>query len=207
MRITAVPALLVGIAVLLTGCDQADPAAACRVDVTTTELQQQREAAGIVDCEPGGDGNADLPDAALPCLGSGQEMALADVEGPAMINFWASWCGPCVKEMPALQEFHEAYGDQVTVLGVDYLETYPGAAIELAERSGTTYPSLADPCGELERTDLVIPGLPQFVLVKADGSIGRESGGVETVAELVEMAEEHLDVELTDDRPADGSDR
>lgn len=197
MRLPSVAGAILGAAVLLTGCDQAEPfAAACRVDVTTPELQQQREAAGIPDCEPG-EGNADLPDVALPCLGSDREMALADVQGPAMINFWASNCGPCRKEMPALEEFHQAYGDQVTVLGVDYLETYPAAAIELAETSGTTYPSLADPCGELQQTDLVISVLPQFAFVAADGSVSLDAGGVESVEELVALAEKHLDVELT----------
>jgi thiol-disulfide isomerase/thioredoxin len=191
------PAVLLAAAVLLAGCDQADPAAACKVEVDTAELQQQREAAGIADCEPG-DGAADLPDVVLPCLGSDSEASLADVGGPAVINFWASNCGPCRKEMPALQEFHETYGDQVTVLGVDYLETYPAAALELAAKSGTTYPSLADPCGDLQQTELVIAGLPQFVFVAEDGSIERDAGGVESVEEIVEMTEQHLDIDLVE---------
>lgn len=196
IRPALLPAGLVAVAVLLAGCDQSEPAAACKVEVDTAELQQQREDAGIADCEPG-DGDADLPDLTLPCLGSDAEASLGDVEGPAVINFWASNCGPCRKEMPALQEFHETYGDQVTVLGVDYLESYPGAALELAADSGTTYPSLADPCGDLQQTELVISGLPQFVFVAEDGSIEREAGGVESVEEIVEMTEEHLDIELT----------
>lgn len=194
-RLPALGGAVLAVAVLLAGCDQSDPAAACKVDVTTEELQAQREAAGIPDCEPG-EGDADLPDVVLPCLGGEGEASLADVEGPAVINFWASNCGPCIKEMPVLQEFHARYGDRVEVLGVDFLEGYPAAAIDLAARSGVTYPSLADACGRLQETDLVIPGKPTFVFVKEDGSVVTRAGGIESVAEMVELAEANLDIDL-----------
>ncbi|KAA1428273.1 TlpA family protein disulfide reductase [Nocardioides antri] len=188
-------AVLVAITVLLAGCDQGETAASCSIDVDTQELRELKASAAIEDCPPGG-GDADLPDVELACLGGGTAGSLAEVEGPALINFWASNCGPCVKEMPALAEFDEQYGDQVAVLGVDYLETYPGAALELAKRSGVTYPSFADPCGDLQESDLVLPGLPVFVFVSADGSVAQSAGGVESVEEIVELTEKHLDVEL-----------
>lgn len=196
------PALLLSVAVLLAGCDQAEPfRAACQVEVDTRELQQQRKQAGIPDCDPGAfsDGSgatADLPDVELPCLGSEQTMALSQVQGPAIINFWASSCGPCRKEMPVLAKFQEQYGDRVPVIGVDYLESYPEAAMELAADSGVNYPSLADPCGELQQTELVVPGLPVFLFVGADGSVERTAGGVETLEEVVELVRNRLDVDL-----------
>lgn len=187
---------LLAAAVLLTGCDQAEPsAAACKIEVDTEELVTARTAAGIADCSPG-DGDADLPDLTLPCLGSDTEVTLADIAGPAVINVWASWCGPCRKEMPEVQEFHETYGDQVTVLGLMWQDSYPAAALELAEKSGVTYPSLADPCGETGKTDLAITGAPVFLFVAADGTVTRENGGVDSVAEIVAMTERHLDTEL-----------
>ncbi len=186
---------LLGVAVLLSGCDQGETAAGCKVDVDTAELRDLKAGAGIVDC-PTGDGDADLPDVELACLGGGTSGSLADVEGPAIINFWASSCGPCRKEMPALASFDEQYGDQVAVIGVDYLETYPEAALDLAQRSDVTYPSFADACGDLQETDLVIPGLPVFVFVAADGSVEQAAGGVESVDEIVELAETKLDIEL-----------
>ena len=186
---------LLGVAVLLSGCDQGESAAGCKVDVDTGELRDLKADAGIVDC-PTGDGDADLPDVELACLGGGTAGSLADIEGPAIINFWASNCGPCRKEMPALASFDEQYGDQVAVIGVDYLETYPEAALDLARRSDVTYPSFADACGDLQETDLVIPGLPVFVFVGADGSVEQAAGGVESVDEIVELAETKLGIEL-----------
>lgn len=191
----ALPLAVLATAVLLTGCDQSDPAAGCDVDVDTAELRGLKADAGMADC-PTGAGDADLPDVELACLGGGSAGALDAVEGPAIINFWASNCSPCVKEMPALEEFHQQYGDQVPVIGVDYLDTYPGAALDLAKRTGATYPSYADPCGDLQESDLVVSGLPTFVFVLEDGSIDIETGGLDTVDEVVELAEEKLGVEL-----------
>lgn len=189
--------LVVGlaVAVLLSACGSDDPAAACEVDVASADLVADREAAGIPDCAEG-DGDADLPDVALPCLGSDAEGSLSSVEGPAVINFWASWCEPCIKEMPALARFHEQYGDQVAVVGVNWQDGYPAAAIDLAARSEMDYPTLADPCGALSDTDLAIVGLPQFVFVKDDGSVELANGGVESVGELVALTEDKLGVEL-----------
>ncbi len=149
----------------------------------------------MADC-PTGDGAADLPDVELACLGGGAAGSLSDIEGPAILNFWGSNCSPCVAEMPALEEFHQQYGDQVPVIGVDFLDTYPGAALDLAKRTGATYPSFADPCGDLQDTDLVVAGLPTFVFVREDGSIEITAGGLDSVDEVVALAESRLDLEL-----------
>lgn len=205
---TRAPAALVALlaaGVLLTGCDGVAPAFACKVEVDTPDLVQDREAAGIDDCDPttwstdAGGVVADLPDLELDCLGGETGAALAEVRGPAVINFWASNCIPCRKEMPVLQEFHEKYADQVTVLGVNYLDTYPGAAIDLARLSGVTYPSVADACGDLQESDMTLgAGLPFFLFVKADGTVSKpHAGGVDSLAEIVELTEQKLDLQLS----------
>jgi thiol-disulfide isomerase/thioredoxin len=197
MRRVAFGGAILSTLVLLSGCDQGETAAGCDVDVDTAELRDLKADAGIVDCPAGvADAGTDLPDVALPCLGGGTSTSLAEIPGPAVINFWASNCGPCVKEMPALADFEKEYGDQVAVIGVDYLETYPEAALDLAARSDVTYPSLADACGELQETDLAIPGLPVFVFVRADGSVEQAAGGIESVEEIVELAEANLGIDL-----------
>lgn len=196
-RTGALLVVVLAVAVLLAGCGKDAPAAGCDVDVASADLRQQAAAAGLPDCARVTGGEADLPDVALPCLGSDGTAALSSVKGPAVVNFWSSSCGPCVKEMPALAAFAEEYGDQVAVVGVDFLDTYPAAAIDLAGRSKVGYPSLADACGALQDTDLVVSALPQFVFVKPDGSVEQRPGGVESVDELVDLVEQNLGVRLT----------
>lgn len=200
-RVTGKMLGLAAIAVLLTSCNGAGPGFACKVDVDTPELVQDREAAGIADCTElsVADGASELPDISLDCLGSTETMSLSQVKGPAVINFWSTTCGPCRKEMPVLQDFHETYGDQVSMIGVNYLDTYPGAAIDFARLKGVTYPSAADACGDLQKTELVVTGLPEFVFVRGDGSVRRPrgvGGRVKTLEEMVTLAEENLDLDL-----------
>ena len=190
---------LVATVVLLAGCDAGEDAAlACKVEVDTPELVADREAAGIADCTeiPTAAGASELPDLELRCLGSTTTLALSDVRGPAIVNFWSTTCEPCRKEMPVLQEFHEKYGGQVPMLGVNFLDTYPGAAIDFARLKKVTYPSAADACGDLQSGELSIQGLPQFVFIRADGSFQQHSGGLDSLERVVELAEEMLDVEL-----------
>jgi thiol-disulfide isomerase/thioredoxin len=200
-RLPAALVALVAAAVLLTGCDSVAPAAfACKVDVTTPDLVKDREAAGIADCTalPTESGAADLPDLAIDCLGSTAPVSLADVKGPAIINFWSTTCAPCREEMPVLQQFHETYGSRVPLLGVNYLDTYPAAAIDFARMKGVTYPSAADACGELQKSDLVIKGLPQFLFVRADGSVEQAAGGLDSLDEVVALVKQHLGIDLTE---------
>lgn len=198
-RLPAMAVALVASAVLLTGCDSVAPAAfACKVDATTPDLVEDREAAGIADCTelPTEPGASELPDMSLDCLGSTSSISLADVKGPAIINFWSTTCAPCREEMPVLQQFHEQYGGQVPLLGVNYLDTYPGAAIDFARLKGVTYPSAADSCGDLQKSDLVLKVLPQFLFVRADGSFEQVAGGIDSLDEIVTMAEDNLAITL-----------
>ncbi len=196
MRPAALVGAVLAACVLLTGCDQGETAAGCGVDVDTGALRDLKADAGMVDC-PSGDGRADLPDVELACLGGGSAGSLDGIEGPAILNFWGSNCTPCIEEMPALEEFNQRYGDQVPVIGVDFLDTYPGAALDLAKRTGATYPSYADPCGDLQDTDLAILGLPTFVFVREDGSTKIASpGGLDSLEQVVALAEASLGVEL-----------
>ena len=186
---------LVAVAVLLSGCDQGTSAGGCKVKVDTGELRDLKADVGMADC-PAGGGEAQLPDVELKCLGGGTAGKLSDIKGPAIVNFWGSNCPPCVKEMPALEEFNQQYGDQVPVIGVDFLDTYPGAALDLAKRTGATYPSYADPCGDLQESDLVIGGLPTFAFVRDDGSVKLASGGLDSVDEVAQLAETNLGITL-----------
>jgi thiol-disulfide isomerase/thioredoxin len=102
--------------------------------------------------------------------------------------------------MPALEEFHQQYGDRVPVLGIDFNDVHPDSALALAEETGATYPSIADPGGELmaeEAFAVARRGLPAFVFVDAEGQVvAQDSGGVESVAEIKAKVAEHLGIAL-----------
>jgi thiol-disulfide isomerase/thioredoxin len=142
------------------------------VDVDTPQLRAAKKDAGIETCEPGsGTEVADgLPAVTLSCLGGGPDVDLSSLRGPLVVNLWAQWCGPCREELPHYQRLHEEAGDKLDVLGIDYEDTQPAAALELAGRAGVTYPLLADPGATLHEP-LRVRGLPGVALVDSDGTV------------------------------------
>lgn len=78
----------------------------------------------------------------------GNPHKLSDFQGkPVLLNFWASWCGPCVSEMPEFQNFYEEYGDQIHFVLVNltdgYQETVESAS-SFVEAQGYTFPVYYD---------------------------------------------------------------
>ncbi|WP_432476258.1 TlpA family protein disulfide reductase [Nocardioides sp. GXQ0305] len=195
--------LLAAAVLVLSGCSAAPyvPPGEARIDVDTPQLRRAKDAAGVDDCPTGGDRavNTALPPIVLPCLGGGPDVPLAYLRGPMVVSFWASWCQPCRQEMPVFQKFHERYGDRVSVLGIDYQDAQPAAALELVAETGATYPQLADPGGDLNG-EAPLPrlrGMPFLVLIGSDGRIAHlRFGELEDLPQLTALVEEHLEVSL-----------
>ncbi|WP_416955167.1 TlpA family protein disulfide reductase [Nocardioides sp. T5] len=172
------------------------------VDVDTPALREVKARIGMEDCRPGSGEAVEggLPEVTLPCLGGGPDVDLSSLRGPVVINLWQAQCEPCRQEMPALEEFHQQYGDRVPVLGIDFNDVHPDGALALAEETGATYPSIADPGGELMVEDafaVARRGLPAFVFVDEDGVVvAQDSGGVDSVAEIKAKVAEHLGITL-----------
>jgi thiol-disulfide isomerase/thioredoxin len=78
--------------------------------------------------------------------------------GATVVNFWGSWCPPCVEEMPGLQAVHHELGNQVKFVGIDEEDTRP-AALRFLHRVGVTYPSGFDGNGAVA-SDFRIEGTP-----------------------------------------------
>lgn len=198
------PAALAAALLVLGACDSTvlpKPPGQAKVDVDTPALRAIRADAGIEPCRPGPGATVDggLPDVTLPCLGGGPDVDVASLRGPAVVNLWAAWCNPCRKELPIYQQFYERYGDRVDVVGIDYNDVQPKAALELARDTGVTYPLLADPGSSLEGTDAfpTIPGLPWLVLVDADGEVvHKQAIEITSVEQLVDLVNEHLGTDL-----------
>ena len=186
------------VALLLTACGSPDSTApgAAQIDVGARDLVAYKAKTDIPACAPGTGGAVDggLPEVSLPCLGGGPSVDLASLRGPMLVNLWASWCAPCRKEMPALEAVHRQYGKRLTVLGIDYTDAQPGAALQLAVASRVTYPLLADPQSALlgkEPFGARI-GLPVTALVDADGKVVHVEAGAQTRAGFAAMVREHL---------------
>ncbi len=170
-----------------------------KVQVDTPELRDLKAEAGIEDCVPGPGGGA-LPEVTLKCLGGGTRVDLSSLVGPMVLSFWFAGCTPCKEEMPALQAFHDHHGTRVPVLGIDFQDQYPGSALETLQERGVTYPSLADPGGDLLDTDQfakVRTGLPAMYFLDSDGEISYvEFGGLDSEGQIVDLVREHLGVPL-----------
>lgn len=134
-----------------------------------------------------------LPNVTLACLGPGQPVHLAAVRGPALVNVWASWCAPCIDEMPRLERLHTSAGGRLLVLGV-VTDDRAAPARALVAKLGVTYPSLLDADGTVRR-HLGVPGPPITLLVDGRGRVVRRIvGGVPALPELRRLVADALGV-------------
>jgi cytochrome c biogenesis protein CcmG, thiol:disulfide interchange protein DsbE len=85
-----------------------------------------------------------LPGARL----SGAPVTLAILHGrPALVTFWASWCGPCAREAPALERFSNALHGRATLVGVNWEDPSLAEARSFLKRYRWSFPNLRDPDG------------------------------------------------------------
>lgn len=104
----------------------------------------------------------------------GDEFTLSEHRGKVVvINFWASWCGPCRSEAPAFEALWQQYKDEdVVFLGITYADN-PADSQAFMDEYGMTYPSAADGRSEVSKALYHIQGVPETFVIDKDGNIHR----------------------------------
>ncbi len=107
----------------------------------------------------------------LPSLDGNRKVELRDFKGkPIVINFWASWCGPCREEMPLLEKTWNNYKDKgVVFLGINVLDEEKNAK-EFLRSFGISYPNLRDSSGDVADSYSVV-ALPVTLFIDKEGKI------------------------------------
>ncbi len=133
----------------------------------------------------------------------GELHTLADFKGKVIfLNFWATWCPPCVQEMPDIQSLYEAYGyneEDVIILGVaspndnnSYTrEGSTQSVIKFLEDNNYTYPTIMDSSGVLA-SSYGISAYPTTFMIDADSNVFGYVSGMLSYDIMVDIVEQTL---------------
>lgn len=103
-------------------------------------------------------------------LADGSEFTLSDQQGKiVLLNFWATWCGPCVREMPAFERLEEDCGEDVVILAVNCME-YADTVTAFIEENGYTFPIAIDEEG-IVSAKYPTQGIPYTLVIDGDGIV------------------------------------
>ena len=166
-----------------TDCDDSD----CREDFSCTEDASRDES--IVKADPdrlaavnklpeGGKVGMRAPDFRLPNLGRSGKQSLADLRGYIVVlNFWASWCAPCRKEVPALELTWQLYRDKhVVVIGIS-IDDKKSDAEDFLGSFPVSYPMLHDKEGKKAAKSWQVESVPTLILIDGAGKIRERHQG------------------------------
>lgn len=134
----------------------------------------------------------EAPDGAWPVLGEDRTVGLEEYAGEVVVlNFWASWCGPCRREQPQLnQAAQDLEPLGVRFLGVNVQDDSSANALAHEDEFAIPYPSVEDPAAQYAASFSGIGPrtLPSTVLVDAQGRVAVSVFGETTYEEVVGLA-------------------
>ena len=129
-------------------------------------------------------------------LVDGSSFTLSEQQGKVvLLNFWATWCGPCVGEMPAFSRLVDTYGSQLALLAVNSGEDEQTVKSFL-DKNGYTFPVALDPdwaLGELYPTDAI----PYTVIIAPDGTVASIQLGASNADEMFDHYCQEIDKVLS----------
>jgi cytochrome c biogenesis protein CcmG, thiol:disulfide interchange protein DsbE len=164
-----------GVVLVMGGSDDGD---ATRPTDGALELLPQDQAVGAplsVDVEWPDDGERPLAE---------------ELDGPTVVNFFASWCAPCIAEMPDFEAVHQELGGDVAFIGVAVSDRTADAA-RIVDQTGVTYPWARDGRGDVANA-AGITQMPATMFIDADGEIVTVHSGALTASQLRDLIETHL---------------
>lgn len=129
---------------------------------------------------------------------TGEEFTLSKNLGkPVLVNFWATWCGPCVGEMPAFEQLKEEYGDDLVIVAVNCGEKTE-AVQEFVDENGYTFAFAIDEKAKISTVIYPTMSIPYTVLIDADGNIAEEFVGAVSAEKQYKIYKEAIEKVLNE---------
>lgn len=141
------------------------------------------------------------PDSLLQKLGGGT-IKLSDYRGKwVFLNFWATWCPPCIKEMPSMEVFYNKFKENnLTLLAVSVDAEGASVVKPFVEKYGLTFEIFLDPQNKVSK-EFKVFGLPSTYVINPEGQIAAQAMGprdwedpviIEYFADLMSLNKEKL---------------
>lgn len=187
IRLHAVPVLLLAV-LLQVGCGEKKEETAGTRSPEGTKSQQMAQGPRIPLIDPGS--RKPAPDIQGTAI-DGSAWRLGDRKGKVVIvDFWATWCGPCRRTIPHLIDLQKEYGGRgLEVLGISLDRGGPALVSPFMQQAGINYPVIVDGAGKWANQFGGVEGIPTFFLIDRDGrTAGQMIGALpkETIAQAVE---------------------
>ncbi len=140
-------------------------------------------------CGSGAGDDVQAIDIEFELLDGGTTTVGAFLDRPVVLNFFASWCTPCITEMPALESIHQQRPD-IAFVGLAVNDT-PTRAREIVTDTGVTYATGVDPDSAIGNAYEIL-GMPTTLFITPDGEVVYQHTGGLTAAQITDHLNTHL---------------